>query len=79
VDPIILSQPVDADELEGLSHEELREMILKLDQEVNYGSSDVLHLHPDTPPDRTEKEAEIPGLTGAPERGAEAAPEKAGI
>jgi hypothetical protein len=74
-----LLQLADADELEGPSAEELREMILKRDEEVSCGSSEVLHLHPDTPPARTEKEAEVPCLTGAPEREADAAPDKAGV
>ena len=39
---MILSQLVDADELKALSPEELRNMILKLDDEVVYGSSEVL-------------------------------------
>jgi hypothetical protein len=39
---VILSQLVDADELKALSPEELRNMILKLDDEVVYGSSEVL-------------------------------------
>jgi hypothetical protein len=75
-----LLQLADADELEGLSAEELREMILKRDEEeVSCGSSEVLHLHPDTPPARVEKEAEVPCLTGAPERETEAAPDKTGV
>lgn len=43
---MILSQLVDAEELEGLSPEELRDMILELDEQVNYGSNEVLHLRP---------------------------------
>lgn len=38
---MLLSQLIDADELQGLSPEELREMILKLDDEVVYGSETV--------------------------------------
>lgn len=41
--------------------------------------SDALHLHPDTPPAQTRKEAEALGPTGAAERAAEAATGKAGI
>jgi hypothetical protein len=39
---MILSQLIDADELMALSPEELREMILKLDDEVVYGSGEDL-------------------------------------
>jgi hypothetical protein len=38
----ILSQLVDSDELESLSPAELRDMILKLDEEIVFGSSEVL-------------------------------------
>jgi hypothetical protein len=36
---MILSQLVDADELNSLSPEELREMLARLDDEVVYGAS----------------------------------------
>jgi hypothetical protein len=39
---MLLAQLIDADELGELSPDELREMILKLDDEVVYGSSEVL-------------------------------------
>jgi hypothetical protein len=42
---MILSQLVDSDELKGLSPEELREMILALDEEVVFGSSEVIDPH----------------------------------
>ncbi|MEU5849326.1 hypothetical protein [Saccharopolyspora shandongensis] len=37
---MILSQLVDADELNSLSPEELREMLAKLDDDVVYGEED---------------------------------------
>jgi hypothetical protein len=39
---MLLAQLIDTEELEGLSPEALRQMILKLDDEVTYGSSDVV-------------------------------------
>lgn len=43
---MILSQLVDADELKALSPEELRDMILRLDDEVVYGASEELTPEP---------------------------------
>ena len=39
---MILSQLVDAEEFKGLSPEELRDMILKLDEEVLFGDDQIL-------------------------------------
>lgn len=39
---MFLAQLIDADELKDLTPEELRDMILKLDDEIVYGSSDVV-------------------------------------
>jgi hypothetical protein len=39
---MLLAQLIDADELKSLSPEELREMLLKVDDEVVYGSSNVV-------------------------------------
>jgi hypothetical protein len=43
---MILSQLVDADELKALTPEELRDMILRLDDEVVYGESEELVPEP---------------------------------
>lgn len=43
---MILSQLVDADELKALTPEELRDMILRLDDEVVYGASEELKPEP---------------------------------
>ncbi|MBB4906178.1 hypothetical protein [Actinophytocola algeriensis] len=45
---MILSQLVDADELKALTPEELRDMILRLDDEVVYGATE--ELVPDPAP-----------------------------
>lgn len=47
---MILSQLVDADELKALTPEELRDMILRLDDEVVYGATE--ELVPDPAPSR---------------------------
>lgn len=41
---MILSQLVDADELKALTPDELRNMILKLDDEVVYGTDEELKV-----------------------------------
>lgn len=45
---MILSQLVDADEMLSLSPEELREMIVRLDDEVVHGNAEVLSVAPQT-------------------------------
>jgi hypothetical protein len=44
----ILSQLIDADEFKALSPEELRDLVLKLDEEIVYGTSEVIEPRAET-------------------------------